>query len=340
MVRHVIGAAAAAMLAMLAGCGPNYSPNTYNAAAVQQANKVTQGDVVGVREVRVSADATLGTVTGAAVGGIAGSQVDSGGPITALSTLGGTVIGGLVGNGVEHAGGDTTAWEYIVRQNDGSLVSVTQRDKVPLALGEKVLVIAGKQARVVPDYTVALPGMPPPKPKQAATAKPPATPATGTTTPAPATAGTATSASAATMSAASAPPVATMSGTSAPTVASTPSAPPAATPPPGSGPAAIAPPPATAGGTPTAAAASAPPGAAVSAPLVAGAAATTSSVLPLAAAAPAVPTPGATSPSSAPASPPAGVSTTGLTGTVPLPMISTRPGGSAARHARRVRGGR
>ena len=250
MVRHVIGAAAAAMLAMLAGCGPNYSPNTYNAAAVQQANKVTQGDVVGVREVRVSADATLGTVTGAAVGGIAGSQVDSGGPITALSTLGGTVIGGVVGNGVEHAGGDTTACEYIVRQNDGSLVSVTQRDKVPLALGEKVLVIAGKQARVVPDYTVALPGMPPPKPKQAATAKPPATPATGTTTPAPATAGTATSASAATMSAASAPPVATMSGTSAPTVASTPSAPPAATPPPGSGPAAIAPPPATAGGRP------------------------------------------------------------------------------------------
>ncbi|HUB13408.1 MAG TPA: hypothetical protein VMB34_15775 [Acetobacteraceae bacterium] len=161
MVRNVIGGAAAAMLAMLAGCGPSYSPNTYDAAAVQQANKVTQGEVVGVRKVGVSADAALGTVTGAAAGGIAGSQVDSGGPITALSTLGGTVIGGLVGSGVQHAQGDTTAYEYIVRQTDGSLVSVTQRDKVPLALGQKVLVIAGRQARVVPDYTVWLPGLPP-----------------------------------------------------------------------------------------------------------------------------------------------------------------------------------
>jgi outer membrane lipoprotein SlyB len=32
---------------------------------------------------------------------------------------------------------------------------VTQKDKTPLALGQKVLVIAGNQARVVPDYTVA-----------------------------------------------------------------------------------------------------------------------------------------------------------------------------------------
>ena len=40
-----------------------------------------------------------------------------------------------------------------LRKPNGELVSVTQRDKVPLALGERVLVIAGPQARVVPDYT-------------------------------------------------------------------------------------------------------------------------------------------------------------------------------------------
>ncbi len=37
---------------------------------------------------------------------------------------------------------------------NGDLVSVTQKDKTPLVLGQKVLVIAGTQARVVPDYTV------------------------------------------------------------------------------------------------------------------------------------------------------------------------------------------
>ena len=168
LVRNVIACAAAASVAILAGCGPNYSPNTYDAAAVQQANKVTQGEVVGVRKVGVSADTTLGTVTGAAAGGIAGSQVGTTGPITALTTLGGTVVGGLVGSGVQHVQGDTAAYEYIVRQTDNTLVSVTQRDTVPLAVGEKVLVIAGKQARVVPDYTVSLPGVPPGTPKTAA----------------------------------------------------------------------------------------------------------------------------------------------------------------------------
>lgn len=149
------------MLVALAGCGSNYSPNTYSAAAVQQANKVERGVIVGVRPVGVSADSAVGTVTGAAAGGIVGSQAGTGGPITALTTLGGTVVGGLVGTTVEHATGDTNAYEYIVHQKDGSLVSVTQKDKVPLEIGQTVLVIAGKQARIVPDYTVPVPNAEP-----------------------------------------------------------------------------------------------------------------------------------------------------------------------------------
>jgi outer membrane lipoprotein SlyB len=35
-------------------------------------------------------------------------------------------------------------------------VSVTQKDATPLPIGQKVLVIAGKQARIVPDYTVEI----------------------------------------------------------------------------------------------------------------------------------------------------------------------------------------
>ncbi len=185
MVRNVIGGLAAALLVVVGGCGPTYSPDTYASGAVQQANKVEQGEVVGVRKVAVSADATLGTVTGAAAGGIAGSSVDAGGPISALSALGGSVVGGVVGSGVAHATGDTVAFEYIVRQINGDLVSVTQRDAVPLAIGQKVLVITGKQARVVADYTVTLPGSPS-RAKEADKAKPaaPSAPAGATLPPA------------------------------------------------------------------------------------------------------------------------------------------------------------
>jgi outer membrane lipoprotein SlyB len=142
------------MLATLVGCGPDYSANTYSTAAVQQANKVEQGVIAGYREVAIRADGTVGAVTGGAAGGVLGAQAAPGGVTTALSAIGGTLIGGLVGTTVEHAAGDTKAFEYLVRKPNGDLVSVTQKDMTPLAVGLKVLVIEGKQARIVADYSV------------------------------------------------------------------------------------------------------------------------------------------------------------------------------------------
>lgn len=156
---------------VLSGCTPSYSPDTYSSAAVQQASKVEQGVIVGVRRVAVQASGTTGAVTGAAAGGIAGSQAPVGGVATAFTALGGSLVGGLVGTGIERATGDTFAFEYVVRKANGELVSVTQKDKDPLELGHKVLVIAGPQARIVPDYTV------PPEPSAAPSAPPSAIPA-------------------------------------------------------------------------------------------------------------------------------------------------------------------
>ncbi|ODU56930.1 MAG: hypothetical protein ABS99_05385 [Acetobacteraceae bacterium SCN 69-10] len=166
------------LLVPLLGCGGHYSPNTYNAGAVQQAAKVERGVVVGVRAVGVSANGTAGAVTGGAAGGIAGSQV-GGGVTGAFGALGGTVLGGLVGTTIEHGTADAAALEYIVRKPNGDLISVTQQDAHPLAIGQKVLVIAGTQARIVPDYTaepepVVPPGAaaPTPDPAKPAEGKP------------------------------------------------------------------------------------------------------------------------------------------------------------------------
>lgn len=144
----------------IAGCHPDYSANSYSSNAVQQANKVDQGVVVGRRSVGVLAAGATGAVTGAAAGGIAGSQVGSG-VTSAFSALGGSVVGGLVGAAVEKGSGDTTAFEYVVRKPNGELLSVTQQDAKPIEVGQKVLVIAGNQARIVPDYTVTLDPAPP-----------------------------------------------------------------------------------------------------------------------------------------------------------------------------------
>ncbi len=146
---------AAVLLAGMAGCTPNYSPDTYASTAVQQASKVEQGVIAGVRKVGVQASGATGAVVGGAAGGVAGAQIPGGGVGAALTTLGGTLVGGLVGTGIERAAGDTTAFEYIVRKANSEMVSVTQKDPEPLLLGQKVLVIAGSQARIVPDYTTA-----------------------------------------------------------------------------------------------------------------------------------------------------------------------------------------
>lgn len=165
---------------VLAACGPSYSPNTYSTTAMQRAAKVERAVVVGVRDVHVSASGNVGAATGAAAGGVLGATVPGTNIARALTGIGGGLVGGLVGAGAEHAGGDTTAYEYILREDKGDLVSVTQRDKVPLALGQRVLVIAGPEARVVPDYTapsLAQPETPAPPAKSGVTALPLGAPA-------------------------------------------------------------------------------------------------------------------------------------------------------------------
>lgn len=152
----------------LAACGPNYSPDIYSVSAVQQANKVDKGVIVGVRHVAVSANGAAGAIAGGTAGGIAGAQVGTG-AVSALSALGGSLVGGLAGSAAEKVTADTKAFEYIVRKPNGDLISVTQNDEKPLKIGQTVLVIAGAQARIVADYTVdGVAGGPPTPPVERA----------------------------------------------------------------------------------------------------------------------------------------------------------------------------
>ncbi|MGH6969879.1 MAG: hypothetical protein ACREEN_12330, partial [Stellaceae bacterium] len=147
------------------GCTPDYSPNVYAGDAMQQANKVETGVVIGFRQVEIASDGTVGAVSGGAVGGVLGTQAGDTSVTSALGAVGGALVGGLVGSAVEHTAGATTGWEYIVRETKGDLVSVTQRQDKPIPVGQRVLVIAGKQARIVPDYVTA--SAPPPTPTPA-----------------------------------------------------------------------------------------------------------------------------------------------------------------------------
>lgn len=138
-------------LLTLSGCASNtFSPNTYSSNAVQLANRVESGTIIGFREVKISANGSIGAVTGGAVGGVLGAEYAN----SALVAVAGTTMGGMLGNALEHAARDTTGWEYIIRKENSEMLSVTQREQTPLLLAQRVLVILGPQARVVPDYSV------------------------------------------------------------------------------------------------------------------------------------------------------------------------------------------
>ncbi|HMA52508.1 MAG TPA: glycine zipper 2TM domain-containing protein [Magnetospirillaceae bacterium] len=143
-------------LSLLTACGgTDYSPNTYASGAAQSASKVDAGFVIGFREVMISANGTVGAVTGGAAGGVLGSQAGSNGLDNALGGVIGSAVGSIVGSTIEHVTGDTKGWEYIVKKRNGDMLSVTQTEPKPLALGQKVLVINGaQQSRVIPDYSV------------------------------------------------------------------------------------------------------------------------------------------------------------------------------------------
>lgn len=97
LLRILAWSVAGLAFATLVGCSPDYSPNTYSGNAVQQANKVERAVVIGFRQVKISANGTIGAVTGGAAGGVLGSQADASGITSALGAVGGTLVGGIVG---------------------------------------------------------------------------------------------------------------------------------------------------------------------------------------------------------------------------------------------------
>lgn len=163
------------LLLALGACGNRYSADEYATRAVQQANRAEQGIVAGFRRVQISADGTTGAAAGAAAGGVLGSATGGNRVTEALGAVGGALVGGLIGNAAERAANSGNGVEYIVRKRNGDLVSVVQRDLVPLEVGARVLVIEGAQARIVPDYTTPAPGQPPVAHAPTSPVPPPAT---------------------------------------------------------------------------------------------------------------------------------------------------------------------
>jgi len=138
------------LAALLAGCAtPPPSGSVYRAGQVQNEQVVRMGTVESVRNVIIAnPESGVGTMGGAALGGLAGSQAGSGNGSAAMGIVG-AIAGGLIGQRVEANANNKPGFEITVRLDSGELRAVTQSADELFRPGERVRLLSnGYNTRV------------------------------------------------------------------------------------------------------------------------------------------------------------------------------------------------
>ena len=155
-----------AALGALAAC-QTANPDVVNRYDAQRMSSVVDATVLSTRPVTLQGqDTGVGTVGGAVIGGIAGSNV--GGPRTGgIVGIVGAIAGGLIGNAVERDATKENAQEILVQLKNGDRRSVIQGVGTDtFAAGDPVILITtGARTRVMrapPVTTGAAPAAVPP----------------------------------------------------------------------------------------------------------------------------------------------------------------------------------
>ena len=152
-MRKILLLAAASLIMPIAACTSDISSSHYSTGSVGTVAQVMSGTVVSVRQVSVSSeDNNAGTLIGGALGGIGGSTIGGGSTAHALGAVGGAVIGGIAGNAAQRGLSSQGGYEYIVRLDNGNMVTVVQGTDILLNPGQRCYVTLGDPARVTPAY--------------------------------------------------------------------------------------------------------------------------------------------------------------------------------------------
>lgn len=135
---------------LLGACaGPSNSGSVYNSYQTMNEQSVRLGTVESVRNVTIAnPDSGVGTVSGAALGGLAGSEIGHGNGSGAVGLIG-AVAGGIIGNRVENQVNNRPGFEITVRLENGELRSITQAADEMFKPGERVRLLSdGRKTRV------------------------------------------------------------------------------------------------------------------------------------------------------------------------------------------------
>ena len=147
---RIIKILVATLLTLLLGaCASSNSGSVYSRDDARKTQTVRTGIVESVRQVKLEGTKSpIGTVAGAAVGGIAGSSIGQGKGSTIGAVIG-AVVGGLGGSAAEEMMTRKDALEITVKLDGGGLTAVVQEADEQFKAGDKVrLIESGGNTRV------------------------------------------------------------------------------------------------------------------------------------------------------------------------------------------------
>jgi outer membrane lipoprotein SlyB len=137
---------ALALASVLAGCAyPPQSASVYQYYQTGNEQLVRTGTVESTRNVTIAnPESGVGSLGGAALGGLAGSNIGSG-TGQAAGVIAGAIAGGLLGQRVERSASNNAGIEITVRLDTGELVAITQTADESFRPGERVRLLSNGQ---------------------------------------------------------------------------------------------------------------------------------------------------------------------------------------------------
>ncbi len=135
---------------VLSGCAVQpHSANVYSGRQTMGEQSVRMGVVESIRNVVIdNGQSGVGTLGGAALGGLAGSQVGQGNGSIAAA-IGGAIAGGLIGQHIEQSANSRPGLEITVKLDNGNLTAITQDADEQFNIGDRVRLLSnGRTTRV------------------------------------------------------------------------------------------------------------------------------------------------------------------------------------------------
>lgn len=134
---------------LLCACASSNSGGVYSREEARKVQTVRMGVVESVRSVKLEGTKTpIGTVAGAAVGGVAGNSIGKGDD-NIIGAVIGAVVGGLAGAAIEEGITRKDAFEITVKLDNGTLIAIVQEADEQFKAGDKVrLIDSGGATRV------------------------------------------------------------------------------------------------------------------------------------------------------------------------------------------------